>query len=224
MIVIKIDKKVSYMYLFHHIMNYSNAKIYKLTCRITGEIYVGSTVNTLETRLNQHKSTGCSSRQIINRGDYEISLIEDFPCENRSELLQRERLQYDRIPNINKNRPIVTTAEAIESKKIYKHANKDVLYANHKVWRQDHKELISAKNKAYREANKDVLYANHKDWRQDNKELISAKNKAYREANKEIIAIRQKGWRLANKEAIKSRKDARTREQTEQIEMAKYDK
>ena len=194
MIVIKIDKKVSYMYLFHHIMNYSNAKIYKLTCRITGEIYVGSTVNTLETRLNQHKSTGCSSRQIINRGDYEISLIEDFPCENRSELLQRERLQYDRIPNINKNRPIVTTAEAIESKKIYKHANKDVLYANHKVWRQDHKELISAKNKAYREA------------------------------NKEIIAIRQKGWRLANKEAIKSRKDARTREQTEQIEMAKYDK
>ena len=221
MIVIKIDKKVSYMYLFHHIMNYSNAKIYKLTCRITGEIYVGSTINTLETRLSQHKSTGCSSRQIINRGDYEISLIEDFPCENRSELLQRERLQYDRIPNINKNRPIVTTAEAIESKKVYAHSYREANKDKDKEWRDDHKELISVKNKAYRESHKEVIAIKQKAYREAHKEEFSARCSAYYKANKENIYKRKNEWRLANKDEIKSRKDARTREQTE---MAKYDK
>jgi hypothetical protein len=63
---------------------YLFGQIYKITCNITGEIYVGSTILTLENRLSRHKyfngPRNCTSIQIIARNDYTMELIEDYPC------------------------------------------------------------------------------------------------------------------------------------------------
>ena len=36
--------------------NYDRGKIYKITCNVTGKIYVGSTIKPLKIRLSGHKA------------------------------------------------------------------------------------------------------------------------------------------------------------------------
>ena len=49
---------------------YQEGKIYKIVCNITGEIYIGSTIKTLNDRLTINKNDkGCMSIEIINRGE-----------------------------------------------------------------------------------------------------------------------------------------------------------
>lgn len=88
-------------------------KIYQLVCRITGEKYVGSTVMKLEYRLHGHMNTtsGCSSRIIIERGDYYIDLLEEYSCNTIKDLRMREREWFDKGGWINKKRPYITNEE-----------------------------------------------------------------------------------------------------------------
>ena len=127
-------------------MDYANGKIYKIVCNITGEVYIGSSTQPLAKRLYHHKkkTNECSSKQIIDRGDYVIVLIEAFPCANRNELFQRERYHFDLIPNINKQRPFTTEQERIEENS-----------SQCKAYREANNEAILTKAKAYREANKE---------------------------------------------------------------------
>jgi len=71
---------------------YQQGKIYKIVCNITGEVYYGSTIDTLNRRLTKHKQSrkSCSSRNIIERGDYEMILIKNYPCNNVYELEEEE--------------------------------------------------------------------------------------------------------------------------------------
>ena len=83
-------------------VNYKLGKIYKIVCNITDEIYIGSTCQpTLAHRLTKHVSdykqflkgnkTGkYKSFDIIGRGDYQILLIEAFPCNSKDEMTARE--------------------------------------------------------------------------------------------------------------------------------------
>ena len=84
---------------------YQDSKIYKIICNITDEIYIGSTYNTLEERLSIHKcNKDCSSKQIINRGDYEIILIKDYPCESDEELRIEEQKYINNNICVNQRR------------------------------------------------------------------------------------------------------------------------
>ena len=73
---------------------YNNGKIYKITSNQTELIYVGSTIQELRRRFWQHtsKSMGsqCLSREITKYGDARIQLIEEFPCNSKYELENRE--------------------------------------------------------------------------------------------------------------------------------------
>lgn len=74
--------------------NYSQGKIYKLTNTTTGEVYIGSTTKTLNTRLNGHKSkrNTCSSKKLFESGgDVIIELLENYPCDSKKRLETRER-------------------------------------------------------------------------------------------------------------------------------------
>lgn len=94
--------------------DYSRGKIYEIVCRKTGEKYVGSTtLKYLSMRLAGHrtlKERSCS-KQIIERGDYYINLLEDFPCESKGQLLKREREWYDKCECINIQRPYISQCE-----------------------------------------------------------------------------------------------------------------
>ena len=157
-------------------MGYENGKIYKITG--SGLTYYGSTILTLNQRKTIHKQTinkklSCMSREIINKGDWEMILVEDFKCENKEELLWRERWWIENNECINKSIPIVNDEEKIinkiKSDKKYKEANKDIIYK-----KQNDKRLENIKekriiDKIYREANKDKINERRKELRRINK-------------------------------------------------------
>lgn len=140
--------------------DYSLAKIYQLRCNVTGDCYIGSTVQTLSQRMWEHVSDfkrwqnnnhkhKCSSSQIIERGDYEITLMQAFPCNNKSELHWRERYYQENTRQcINKNSAIITPEEAKERK-----------LQSIKKWNAANKDKISTRGKVYYQANKEAIRA-----------------------------------------------------------------
>ena len=109
------------------INKYHKGKIYKLLCNLTGEVYIGSTVLSLKTRLNIHKSkyNFCKSKQIIERNDYKIILIKLFKCECRYDLNREEGIFIKHIPCINKQIAGRTIRE-------YQYDNRDKININKK--------------------------------------------------------------------------------------------
>ena len=92
-------------------MNYSQGKIYKIVDNTTDNIYIGSSCqNQLRKRLQQHvsdykryiegKKGNCTSFDIIKNGNYDIILIEEYPCMNKMQLHKRESYKNWRNNNI----------------------------------------------------------------------------------------------------------------------------
>ena len=71
--------------------DYTKGKIYRLVCNTTGNQYIGSTTQSLSQRLGGHKkdykrflegkiTKQTSSFSILSEKNYEMILIEDYPC------------------------------------------------------------------------------------------------------------------------------------------------
>ena len=91
--------------------NYQKGKIYKITSS-GGDPYIGSTEELLCQRLAGHKRRNkgitrspLSSYIHTNLSDCKITLIENFPCNSKEELLARERYWFENISNCNKHYP-----------------------------------------------------------------------------------------------------------------------
>lgn len=75
---------------------YANGKIYKVYSPSLDKCYIGSTISTLSRRFTHHCSYTktnpgeCSIDPLILAGDAVILLVENFPCDTNTELLQRE--------------------------------------------------------------------------------------------------------------------------------------
>ena len=75
-------------------------KIYKIVCNETDEVYYGKTTQKLEERLRQHKKElDCSSKQIIERGNYYIEHIDSIFDEEESIKLERYYIQNNKCIN-----------------------------------------------------------------------------------------------------------------------------
>ncbi len=126
--------------------------IYKITCNETGEVYYGSTTQSLNVRISKHKSDckrwkegQChftTSYNIIDRGNYSYSLIETVECEDRKQLEARERFYIENNECINKIIPCRTGKE----------------------YKEDNKEAIKDKMKEYHKANKEYIKELKKEW------------------------------------------------------------
>ena len=167
--------------------DYKNGKIYQLVCNETGEVYIGSTVQDLERRLSRHKATdnNCYSNQIINRGNYYIELLENYPCNNEFELNRKEGEYQRAIECINHDIAGRTPKEWVQD-------NKEKLAKYHKEYQQDNKEVIATQKLEYYQANKETFkeyYQNnkekHKEYNENNKEKLKEYNKEYYQNNKE---------------------------------------
>ena len=156
--------------------DYSKAIIYKIECNITNDVYYGSTTKSLSERMYAHKSktNTCKSINIINRGNYTCKIIEEYPCNSKTELQVRERWWIENNVCINKQIPGRTPQE----------------------WYEDNTEY----NKQYYEKNKDEIAQKVREYAENNKEYIKQKHKEYREANKEQIAQKVKEWYEKNKD------------------------
>lgn len=154
-------------------IDYSKGKIYKIIDINTNECYIGSTCEpSLARRLAGHVSDykrylngkGCyvTSFKIIEQGDYDIVLIENFPCNNKDELHARERYYTNNILCVNKikQQGLYNKLGHIEYCKQYYEDNKDQM----KQYREDNKDQM----KQYYKDNKDQ----YKQYYQTNKEKI----------------------------------------------------
>ena len=167
--------------------DFNNGKIYKLVSSNTDEIYIGSTIKTLEKRKYGHLSafkqwkdgkpnTSLSSFRIIEAGDVEIVLLELYPCDTKNELFYRERYWMEKLKCVNIYRPIVSQ----EEQKEYYEQNKEKV----KDYYEQNKEKILKKKKEYNEQNKEQILEIVKEYY----EQILKKKKEYNEQNKVKMA------------------------------------
>ena len=130
---------------------YQEGKIYKIVCNVSGEEYYGSTIEKLYKRLSKHKNEKrCLSRNIINRGDYKIELIKDYPCNNVWELEEEEAKYIRNNKCINKQIPHRTYQERYED-------NKEDQSQKRKIYYKDNKKEMDISMKKYREENKEEI-------------------------------------------------------------------
>ena len=175
--------------------NYQDGKIYKIVCRITNLIYIGSTTNKyLCNRLGQHKYAinnknlrQSTSKEVLKNNDYYIELIELVPCNSKDELTKRERFYIESTDCVNKCVPGRTSKE-------YYSVNKDKLIKYQTEYNEQNKEKISEHKKIYREQNKDIITEYAVKYRENNKEKISERQKLYRDQNKEKISEKKKQY------------------------------
>jgi hypothetical protein len=96
---------------------YTDGKIYRIdpiNPSDIGDVYIGSTIKTLEKRLDGHcydykyflggKSCGLTSKHLFQKYGVEnckITHIESYPCKSRKQLCAKEALYINTIPCVN---------------------------------------------------------------------------------------------------------------------------
>lgn len=150
---------------------YQRTIIYGIICLITGEMYVGSTIRTLKRRMELHRcQPGCSSFQILQRGNYKAYEIQRWPCKTRREKLTLEggwqRAYKASFPEHFVNRHIegVFLRDSPEARRNYKRG-----------YYQEHKEEKKESNHKYYQANKEKAKVNSKRQREEKKDELRAK-------------------------------------------------
>lgn len=136
---------------------YKRGKIYTIRCRYDDTlIYVGSTIDTLAKRMGGHKNKSTKViyplyKKINNDWDnWFIELYENYPCNNKQELLKREGEVTRQIGNLNKQ-------IASRTKSQYYEDNKETLYEKQKIWNMVNNEKKNNYAKKYRDNNKENI-------------------------------------------------------------------
>ena len=156
--------------------------IYKIECNETGEVYYGSTQQSLNVRINGHKS-GCKawkleqaghskSYDIIDRGNYSYSLVEKVECENKRQLEARERYHIENNDCVNHVIPTRTIEE-------YNNDNREANKERCRIYKQTHQEEM----KKYRDTHKEEI----KEYLEETKDKRKEQTKLYRQLNKEHL-------------------------------------
>jgi hypothetical protein len=181
--------------------DYLKSKIYKLTSSNSNDIYIGSTTLNLCKRKAHHiadyksyllnKKKYITSFKIIEYGgDIDICLLEEYSCNNKEQLHQRERFFIDNNVCVNKYIPTRTMKEYYEThkeeKKEYIELNKDKIKEYQQQYRNIKKEYI----KEYYELTKDKkkeYYELNKDKKKEYQKQYRAKKKIEREQINNIL-------------------------------------
>ena len=169
--------------------DYAKAKVYKIVDNTSDKIYIGSTCEpTLARRLADHVQKYkrfvkeahhfVTSFKVLESGDYDIQLIENFPCNSKDELHAREGHFIRLLECVNKVIP----------------GRSDIDY------RLENKSKISTTQKKYRDENMVKVKMGKQAYYNNNKNAISTKSKQkyncscggkYTHANKHIHAKTQ---------------------------------
>lgn len=157
--------------------DYSKAKIYKIVCNTTGEQYFGSTIQPLSTRLGEHKRTlKYSSSEIIKRNNFEIILCENYPCNNREELVSRERFWIENNDCVNLRIPIISAIERKDyEKKWYKSTIQKRKEQSNQYYINNKKKILERQKKWYEE-NKEEILRKRKENKNKKSQLINEDN------------------------------------------------
>ena len=158
--------------------DYSQGKIYKIISSECDLVYYGSTVETLKIRLQKHKSSynlflkgkkrPMTSFQILEKGNYDIVLVEDYPCNSKEELQLREGEYIKNNQCVNHNVAGRTPEEYYED-------NHERILNQRKQYREKNREIIRHKLKEYNEENREKINQRQRDYNKLNREKINQK-------------------------------------------------
>jgi hypothetical protein len=128
--------------------DYSKGKIYKIISSECDDVYYGSTVKSLNQRLNLHlqnyktylkgERRYMTSFEIIDKSNYEIVLVENYPCNSKEELELREAEYIKNNQCVNKYIPCRTQNE-------WRKDNHQKTLGYKKKWRETNREKINEK-------------------------------------------------------------------------------
>ena len=152
---------------------YQQSIIYGVVCLLTGEIYCGSTYQTLKERIQQHKrDRGCTVIQILDRGRYKEFVIEEYPCWTKRELRVREgywqehyRAEYAEL----------LVNRVIEGK--FYHENPHLHAQVKRRWYDKNIDLKKQRDKKRQLEKRDEICLRHKQYYEKNREEMLAKMK-----------------------------------------------
>lgn len=165
-------------------VNYQLGKIYKIESYQTDDIYIGSTCeNYLTSRLCGHrrdyrkwkKGTRrfISSFYILEHDDSFITLIENYPCNTKAELLAREGYYIRQLRCVNKR-------VAGRNNRMYVEEKKDERRAYESKWRELNKEKLAAYQKKWCDEHNDKVaeYNERKTiWNRKNREALARRER-----------------------------------------------
>ena len=168
--------------------NTNNTVIYKIQC-LDGScdfVYFGSTTN-FSTRKSQHKHA-CNNEKckqyniklyetIRDNGgwnNFDMCLVEVYPCKNKQELVIREQFYID------SNRHDMNMCRAHRTKEQHKEELKEY----NKIYNQEHQAEHNKYFKKYNAERKEKMKEYNKKYRLDNKEILKEKKKEYYQDHK----------------------------------------
>lgn len=122
--------------------------IYEIVCNITGERYIGSTILSMNHRLIGHiKKQNCLSRQIINRGNYEVNELETFNTRFELAKLLKEQFYLDNNTNINNQRAFgLDKQRERNTTKKYRDGRKEISKKTNSIYYQQNKQILDIRN------------------------------------------------------------------------------
>ena len=186
----------------------SKGKIYKITNDYNDDVYVGSTCDTLVKRFSAHKNNKNSPEKMnrplyalmreIGNDRFRIELIEDYSCEDKYQLRQREGYFIREIGTLNKRVECRTKEERYRE-------NKDLILEKQKEYRKEHIEEYAARDKLYREEHKEEYKSNHQKYYLKNCEELKQKAMDYRKENHDIIKEQYHNSYLKRKDKLKEK-------------------
>ena len=160
--------------------DFSKGKIYKITNDYNDDVYVGSTCDTLVKRYSNHKSHSNHPKKMnrplyalmkeIGNDRFRIELIEDYSCEDKYQLRQREGYFIRQFGTLNMK---IEDRTHKEWKQEYNKKNQNHIKEYCKLYRKNHQETIVN----YRNEHKDKQKEYCKEYYKERAETLKQKVK-----------------------------------------------
>ena len=174
--------------------------VYIIECLETGEVYIGSTMRSLEDRYAEHRRYSghmrYSSRSIIERGNHMVRALEVVETEDRDELRMREQYWINEYDCVNQMTAYATEEEKKDQQKArgerYRKKYPDLERQRHSLYYQENKDKVNARNKRYGRENREVTRQASRRYYEKNKDKEKARKRMYKEKRSEWEAT----WKL----------------------------
>ena len=175
--------------------NYADGKIYALRSFQTDDIYIGSTIQSLTSRMWKHqndfkrwkdgKFCYMTSYEILKYDDCYIELICECPCETKEQLNKKEGETIRAMNCVNKVIPCRTDREyyqdnrehLLEQKREYAIENKEEIAEYQRNYAIDHKQERKEYLANYYQLNKEEHSKKAKEYRKNNQEKLKEQAK-----------------------------------------------
>lgn len=159
--------------------NYNNGKIYKLVSQFTDMIYIGSTVQTLKQRKNTHlfetkNNYTNSSANMFIWDDCEIKLIENYSCNSKKGLVEREQYYINLYSDYCIN---LRNAVCDKKERNKRHNNSE----KRKIWLRENREDQKEKRRKRNQTNQLKLQLQQRQYRQDFKAEKAQMDRLYKQ-------------------------------------------